>query len=187
MTNTFFGFTPIPTNPNQQGQVPAGTGAIGNVKRKSRSFSFDEDSNREVSSTPTFLSYTPFSSESFYDIDDQVQSRRMQSPPFERRSTCPYPQQPELIHDNSNTVSDTESPGMDMDMDQDMGGDQVMQSNEQHARQGNGISVGYSFGNAGSGGFGFGPGAEEDEEEMVAAAEYRNGKLPNPGSIIESS
>jgi hypothetical protein len=56
MTNTFFGFTPIPTNADQQGQVPTGAGAIGNVKRKSRSFSFDEDSNREVSSTPTFLS-----------------------------------------------------------------------------------------------------------------------------------
>jgi hypothetical protein len=101
----------------------------------------------------------------------------MQSPPFERRSTCPYPPQPELIHDNSNTVSDTESPGMDMDMDQDMGGDQIMQGNDQHGREGNGISVGYSFGNSGSGGFGFGPGAEEDEEEMVAAAEYRNGML----------
>jgi hypothetical protein len=109
----------------------------------------------------------------------------MQSPPFERRSTCPYPPQPELIHDNSNTVSDTESPGMDMDMDQDMGGDQNMQGNEQHGREGNGISVGYSFGNAGSGGFGFGPGAEEDEEEMVAAAEYRNGKLLRPSTVIK--
>jgi len=69
---------------------------------------------------------------------------------------------------------------MDMDMDQDMGGDQIMEGNEQHNRQGNGISVGYSFGNAGSGGFGFGPGAEEDEEEMVAAAEYRNGMLALP-------
>jgi hypothetical protein len=54
MTNTFFGFTPIPTNSNQQGQVPTGAGAIGNVKRKSRSFSFDEDSNREVSSNSDF-------------------------------------------------------------------------------------------------------------------------------------
>jgi hypothetical protein len=187
MTNNFFGFTPIPTNPNQQGQVPTGAGAIGNVKRKSRSFSFDEDSNREVSSTPTFLSFPPFSFRTGWHFDDQAQSRRMQSPPFERRSTCPYPPQPELIHDNSNTVSDTESPGMDMDMDQDMGGEQIMQGNEQHGREGNGISVGYSFGNSGSGGFGFGPGAEEDEEEMVAAAEYRNGKLPRPRSITESS
>jgi hypothetical protein len=89
-----------------------------------------------------------------------------------------------LIHDNSNTVSDTESPGMDMDMDQDMVGDQIMQGNDQHGREGNGISVGYSFGNAGSGGFGFGPGAEEDEEEMVAAAEYRNGKLSRFRTLI---
>ena len=74
---------------------------------------------------------------------------------------------------------------MDMDMDQDMGGDQNMQGNEQHGREGNGISVGYSFGNAGSGGFGFGPGAEEDEEEMVAAAEYRNGKLLRPSTVIK--
>lgn len=74
---------------------------------------------------------------------------------------------------------------MDQDMDHDMGGDQMMGGNEQHAREGNGISVGYSFGNSGSGGFGFGPGAEEDDEEMVAAAEFKNCKLTDYHELVK--
>jgi hypothetical protein len=72
---------------------------------------------------------------------------------------------------------------MDMDQDMDGGagagaGNQLMGGYEQNA--GNGVSDGYSFGNSGSGGFGFGPGAEEDEEDLVAQAEYKNGKLTGP-------
>ena len=74
-------------------------------------------------------------------------------------------------------------------MDQDMDGGasagatgQMMGGFEQNGG-GNGVSDGYSFGNSGSGGFGFGPGAEEDEEDLVAQAEYKNGKLT---STLES-
>lgn len=109
------------------------------------------------------------------ETDDQTQLRRVQSPPFERRSTCPYPQ-PDLVPDNSASVSDAESApilDVDMDMDMDMGEGQQEQG---EGREGGGMSGGYSFGNSGSGGFGFGPGAEEDEEELMAA-EYKASKL----------
>jgi hypothetical protein len=54
MTNNFFGFTPIPTTANHPNTAAAALGAA-NVKRKSRSWSFDEDSNREVSLESDFL------------------------------------------------------------------------------------------------------------------------------------
>ena len=95
----------------------------------------------------------------------KTQQRRVQSPSFERRSTCPYPQ-PELVQDFSTPASDADSAApMDVDMDDD--GHGAADAVEIRHNDGYRVSAGYSFGNGGSGGFGFGPGAEEDEEEIA--------------------